>query len=261
MRHDKNSLMLVVLLMGLTTWLFIDSMAIQPLGIIRWGLFAVLFVVTALLLYRRLRFNAEVRGHASAVKRAARGNMNTRLLANDAEAYHEMLFSVNELIEQMERLQVNALRSETARKQLLSNISHDIRTPLTSIIGYVDALQDEHTDTQQEREEYIAIISTKARALKELIDQLFQMAKLDADEIEMKWEPLDAAELLREALISFLPEMQKYSIELAVQIPDDKLIVETDRYGYTRIVDNLIKNAQILSTTRPSECQALDPRS
>ncbi|MEQ7051836.1 HAMP domain-containing sensor histidine kinase [Paenibacillaceae sp. P-4] len=243
MRHDKNSLMLVVLLMGLTIWFVIDSMTIQPLGIYRWGLFAVLFTVAALLLYNRVRFLAELRNHAAAVKRAVRGNVNTRLLANDSEAYDEMLYSINELIEQMEKLQVNAIRSDAARKRLLANISHDIRTPLTSIIGYVDALQDEHISSEQERDECVAIISAKAQALKELIDHIFQMAKLDADEVEMRWESLDAAELLREALISFLPELKKNGMDLAVQIPEESCMVAMDRYGYIRILNNLIKNA------------------
>lgn len=243
MRHDKNSLMLVALLIGLIILLIMDSVTNQPLAMIRWGLFAMLFAVVGLLLHGRFRFIRKLRSDAAAVQRAVRGNLNTRLLANEFEAYNEMLFSINELIEHMERLQVHAHRSETSRKKLLANISHDIRTPLTSIIGYVDALQDEHTDSPQEKEECIAIISAKAQALKKLIDHIFQMAKLDADEVEIKREPLDAAELLREAIISFLPELKKQGMELTVQIPDEKCIAEVDRYGYIRILNNLINNA------------------
>ncbi|MBG9735600.1 HAMP domain-containing sensor histidine kinase [Paenibacillus alvei] len=243
MRHDKHSLMLVTLLIGLIILFIMDRITIQPLGIIRWGLFAMLFTTVGLLLHSRLRLMRKLKSDAAAVQRAVRGNINTRLLANEFETYNELLYSINELIEQMDRLQVQAHRSETARKKLLTNISHDIRTPLTSIIGYVDALQDEHMDTQQEKEECIAIISAKAQTLKELIDHIFQMAKLDADEVEIRREPLDAAELLREAIISFLPELKKHGMDLAVQIPDEKCIAEVDRYGYIRILNNLIKNA------------------
>ena len=121
---------------------------------------------------------------------------------------NDIIFSLNELIEQLENLQSDKIKSEAARKSLLSSISHDIRTPLTSIIGYIDAIKDDIATTQTEKEEYIEIVSKKSIQLKRLIEELFNLAKLDADELPMNFEQVDFAEITREILIEFLLQLK-----------------------------------------------------
>jgi signal transduction histidine kinase len=179
----------------------------------------------------------------SEVKRVSNGNLHTRLLANDDHLVNEVIFSINEMIEQLERVQIERLKSETARKTLLSSISHDIRTPLTSIIGYVDALKDDIATSEAEKRHYLHIISKKSSGLKHLIDELFHLAKLDADEITMKSELLDLAEIARETVIEFLPELKKAEIELKVRIPDQQCFILADRLSMVRVISNLLKNA------------------
>src|SRR5699024_11454272 len=79
----------------------------------------------------------------------------------------------------------------TARKRILSSISHDIRTPLTSIIGYIDALQDDISTSEEEKRKYLEIVSRKSNGLKQLLDELFNMAKIEANEFLLKEELLD----------------------------------------------------------------------
>lgn len=141
------------------------------------------------------------------------GNVKTRLFAKDDSLFNEVIFSVNELIEQLEKVQVQTIKSEMARKRLLSSISHDIRTPLTSIIGYIDALKDDVAVSEEEKREYLQIISRKSNGLKHLIDDIFNMAKLDADDMPLKPETLDFAEIARESLIECLPDLQKHGME------------------------------------------------
>ncbi len=116
-------------------------------------------------------------------------------------------------------------KSQKARKQLLSSISHDIRTPLTSIIGYIDALKDGIATSKEEELEYLEILSNKSNSLKQLVDEIFHMAKIDADELPFKEEQLDLSEITRETLIEFLPELSKYHIELKIDIPEKPCLI------------------------------------
>ncbi|GAB2571889.1 sensor histidine kinase [Gracilibacillus alcaliphilus] len=242
MRNDKVSILLVLQLLMITGILMIDINEPMP-AIISWCLFLGVCLVTVILLSTRIRYFAQLKRMDTELKRAVYENANTRLLANHDKALDELTFSINDLLEQLEKIQIQSIKSQTARKRILSSISHDIRTPLTSIIGYIDALQDDISISEQERNEYIATVSKKANSLKQLLDDLFDMAKLDADEFTLKEERLDFAEVARESVISFLPELKKEGIELKVHIPEDTCYIMADHQSLIRIIGNVIKNA------------------
>ncbi|PYI52491.1 sensor histidine kinase [Paenibacillus flagellatus] len=223
--------------------LLLSELAGQPLGFGRGALFGVLFVCTIALLSGQLRFSSRLRRMKAELARARSGNWNARLLTNGDRSLDDVVFSVNEWIEKLEEIQIRTARSEAARKSLLSNISHDIRTPLSSIIGYADALKDDVAATPEQKKEYIEVISDKARSLKRVIDDMFQMAKLDADEMPLTMEPVDFAEVVRESLIEILPDVQLHGLELHVRLPDDPCVVEADRIGLLRLTGNILKNA------------------
>ncbi|WP_028596707.1 sensor histidine kinase [Paenibacillus assamensis] len=242
MNRDKSMLLIIVQLLLLAA-LFIVEWTNQPQGMLRGVLFSTLIFVTGSLLLIRIQFRSKLRSVGLALKRAVQGNANTRILTNDDPIVDEVIFSINELIEHVAKVQVQSVRSEAARKSLLTNISHDIRTPLTSIIGYVDALKDNIPASPEERQQFVQVISNKAVALKELIDEIFHLAKLDADEIPLQVESVDAAEMAREAVISFLPELDRHKIELRVGLPEEKCMALVDKLSLMRILNNLIKNA------------------
>ncbi|PEU19706.1 sensor histidine kinase [Bacillus wiedmannii] len=179
------------------------------------------------------------------LERVIKGNLTTRLIVNADDVFNKMIFSVNELIEQLEKVQIETIKSQNARKSLLSSISHDIRTPLTSIIGYIDALKDNIAVSGEEKKEYIEIISRKSSNLKQLINEIFNMAKLDADEVVINPEILELTEITREVLINHLPEIKKNNLELKLSLPKTKCFIMADYLSIIRIIDNLIKNAII----------------
>ncbi len=96
-----------------------------------------------------------------------------------------IVLSINELIAELEQGQIEARKSQKARKQISSNISHDIRTPLTSIIGYINSLKDDVAASEVEKQEYLEILYKKSNDLKHLVDEIFNMAKLDTDEFPL----------------------------------------------------------------------------
>jgi signal transduction histidine kinase len=211
---------------------------------LEWLLLALLAGTAGLLILYERGYQRSLIRISGELRQVAAGNWRLRLLAKEDPAWNEILFTINELIAQLEAVQIEAFRSEAARKRLLSGISHDIRTPLTSIIGYVDALKDGLAATKEEQREYFDILSRKSNGLKELIENMFTMARLDADEMPLQEETLDWAEAVREALILFLPGMEQENIRLELQVPEQLFLIRADRTSLMRIMGNLFRNAQ-----------------
>ncbi len=133
-----------------------------------------------------------------------------------------------------------AVARDTAQRQLLANISHDLRTPITSIAGYVDALQRGLGD---DPERYLAIVAAKTDELAELTDDLFYEARLDAGDLELKRGRVDLAEAVRRAVLGFEPQLAGRGVRVETDIPEDDCPVEADASAVTRILGNLVSNA------------------
>jgi signal transduction histidine kinase len=202
-----------------------------------------LLAITLVQLFGSYRLSRAVRRARECIAEIEAGNFASRIRSPGSSDIDELAVGINRLAELLELVRAESVRSESARKRLLSDISHDIRTPLTSIIGYVGALRDDIADTGAERDEYVAILEAKSRALKDMVEDIFQLAKLDADEIPMNLERLDLASLVREVLVDFLPEFRAAGIDLVAEIPDAALFVFADRMSCERIVRNLVQNA------------------
>ncbi|WP_242225369.1 cell wall metabolism sensor histidine kinase WalK [Bacillus cereus group sp. BfR-BA-01380] len=238
MKNDKVLYLISLQLIITTILLFLEMNYTFKLI-----LFTVLSLITISLFFIRIHFIKSRKSIIVSLQRAIHGNLHTRLYTTNDNSLDDVIFSINELITELEKVQVEARKSQETRKQLLSSISHDIRTPLTSIIGYVDALKDGIATSEDEKREYLEILSKKSNSLKQLVDQIFNMAKLDADEFPIKKESLDFAEITRESLIEFLPELSKHNIELQVHIPETPCPITADHLSLVRIIDNLMKNA------------------
>ncbi|MCZ8520905.1 MULTISPECIES: sensor histidine kinase [Paenibacillus] len=242
MMHKREGCWFGLQLLALAGLLLTDSWAGFE-GAARAASGTVLLVLAVMLLRQGVRRRSGLHGWTVELRRVLAGHGSARLLARGDSVWKEAVFAVNELIGRLAEVQAASVRSEAARKSLLSNISHDIRTPLTSMIGYIDALRDEIAPTREVREEYMDVLSKKACRLKRLVDETFQLAKLDADDQSLTPEPLDLAEQAREALIAWLPELQKHGIEPRLCLPETVCRVLADRFSLERILSNLLENA------------------
>lgn len=152
----------------------------------------------------------------------------------------EINFELNGILKESRRQFVKLQRAEAANQQLLTDLSHDVRTPLASLIGYLEALDSQ---TAKEKEEYIHVAYRKALDLQELIDMLFQWFKLTSEEQLYQMRIYDINELTREIMIEHIPVFEKNKISFSANIPDDEWLVRIDRMAYARIMGNLISNA------------------
>lgn len=143
-------------------------------------------------------------------------------------------------ITQMEKIK-SSLREKELRKEI-ENISHDLRTPLTSILGYIDLMKDEEI-SNEEKYEYISIVEKKSRALKNLIQDFYDLSRLETDEYKIEIKNIDIHKELMEQLLIFYNDFDKKNIDVELNLGDEAIIIQGDLKIIERIFINLIQNA------------------
>lgn len=134
-------------------------------------------------------------------------------------------------------------RYEKRRKELISNLSHDLRTPLSSVLGYSEMLKNGIYDNDEEQRQYIDIIYRKSVYMEKLLSELLEYSRLELGTIRLQKQKMDITELVREILIEYYPEMEKRQYELVLEIPDEPIIGIWDKEKIGRVIRNLIDNA------------------
>jgi signal transduction histidine kinase len=152
------------------------------------------------------------------------------------QAFEEMRIRLKESTE----LQI---KYEENRKELLSNISHDLKTPITSIIGYVEGIRDGVANTPEKTAKYLSTISLKARDLDALIDELFLFSKLDLKREPFSFEKVDIVPFIKDISEEVQFDLQPHGFKLDVAITAPSLIVTADREKLKRVMMNIIQNS------------------
>jgi signal transduction histidine kinase len=170
----------------------------------------------------------------------ARGNLAHRVILAGNDEAAGIGECVNALAEEVQSEREAAAGREESRGRLIENISHDLRTPITSIAGYVDALQRGLGD---EPERYLAVIGAKAEELTQLTDDLFYSTRLDAGDLELRSGPLDLAEAVRRSVLSFEPLLAGQGVAVDIDVPEVRIPVEADASALARVLGNLVSNS------------------
>lgn len=199
----------------------------------------VLVIISAVLILHRER--RQIKEIAEALADVKNGNGNRRVLANPGQLLSPLIYEINDIILAYEEQIAVFHQTDETNKQLMTSLSHDVRTPLTTLIGYLDAVH-KGVVTGTEREEYIEISRRKAYDLKGYIDVLFDWFKLNSDEFAMTIQRTEAAELTRNILIDWIPLLEDQSIEYSIEIPNQAVIANLDPDSYLRIINNLLQN-------------------
>ena len=169
------------------------------------------------------------------------GNGNRRILSATNELVAPLAYEINEIIVSYEK-RLSAIRqTEETNRQLMTSLSHDVRTPLTTLIGYLDAAH-KGLVTGKDRDDYIESARRKAHDLKEYIDVLFDWFKLNSNEFALEIQSVEAAELTRNILIDWIPIFEDKQVDYDIDIPEQPVRVRLDMDSYMRIINNLIQN-------------------
>ena len=170
-----------------------------------------------------------------------KGNGNRRILSATNELVAPLAYEINEIVVSYESRLSTVRQTEETNRQLMTSLSHDVRTPLTTLIGYLDAAH-KGIVTGKGRDDYIETARRKAHDLKEYIDVLFDWFKLNSNEFAMDINIVEAAELTRNILIDWIPIFEDKQIDYNIDIPEQPFRVKLDTDGYMRILNNLIQN-------------------
>lgn len=169
------------------------------------------------------------------------GNGNRKILAADNELTAELSFQMNEIVYAYEEQLTQLRLADETNRQLMTSLSHDVRTPLTTLIGYLDAIH-RGVVAPKDQEDYLEIARRKAHDLKEYIDILFDWFKLNSSEFSLSIEQTELAELTRNILKDWIPIFEEKHLDYEIEIPEKPLLAKVDLDGYTRIINNLVQN-------------------
>lgn len=175
------------------------------------------------------------------LKDIQQGNGNRRILLPERNIAAPLAYRMNEIVSSYEAELTEFRKIERTNKELMTSLSHDVRTPLTTLIGYLDAAHRGMV-TGQEREEYIGIADRKAHDLKDYIDILFDWFKLNSDELALEMQKTELGELTRNILKDWIPVFEEKGIDYEIEIPARRLPVIIDQDAYLRVINNLIQN-------------------
>lgn len=200
------------------------------------------FAAQVLLLAVLCRFFAGLHQLRLVSRKMAQGDLSVRVSAKKLWGpLREQGEDLNRISEGMSAAVDERLRSERFKTDLITNVSHDLKTPLTSIINYVDLLQKQPLEPQAA--EYAAVIARQGQRLKKLTEDLVEASKASSGSLPVNAEPTDLAELLTQAVGEYAPRLEKSNLEPVLQLPGEPVWSMLDGRLTWRVVDNLLSNA------------------
>ena len=202
-------------------------------------------IIYSLLLYVLIKKKcSEIQDHykklLNVTQTIAEGNLNAST-EEDMGAFNPMRDELASIQSGFRKAVDEEVRSRNMKTELITNVSHDLKTPLTAIITYVDLLKKEDI-TEEERREYVETLEKKSHRLKVLIEDLFEISKATTDNIVMNYEEVDLVSLIKEVRLENEDKIQESTLDFRWSLPEEKCILRLDPQRTFRIIDNLVQN-------------------
>ena len=167
--------------------------------------------------------------------------INTDLNAKELKS---LAAEIRRLNDSFNETKISLIKQDAALRETITNLSHDIRTPLTSLDGYFQLLASEKID-QDKKEHYLGIIKNRIESLNSMLDELFTYAKLQDINYSIELSELDITAVTADILMSFYDDIAGRGEEPVVSLPDDPVLINGNKEAYTRVVQNIIRNALV----------------
>ncbi|GGH19779.1 sensor histidine kinase [Paenibacillus segetis] len=215
--------------------------------------FPILFLLTVVVLIlthtllttymsrRIIRPILELRG---AARQVAEGNLDFQVQVSGKDELGQLGMAFEEMRSKLQESIVLQQQYETNRKELITNISHDLKTPITAIKGYVDGILEGVANSPEKREKYMRTIATKTGELDRLIDELFLYSKLDMQKLSFSFESVSILPFLKDWAEELIIELEKKDVKLAMNLDEgEHARVSVDRDSFKRVLGNVIQNS------------------
>ncbi len=200
------------------------------------------FIVWANVLYKIIKFLKDYSKIENRLKEMKEGNNQVALDVNEfsSELKNTVLY-INQISEGVENAIQDRMKSERLKAELITNVSHDIKTPLTSIINYVDLLKNEPIENEKAKE-YIGILESKSQRLKNLTEDLIEASKVSTGNIAFQIEKINLVELVRQAAGEFEDRFLKKGLNTILDTTENEIDIMADSKYMYRIIENLFSN-------------------
>jgi len=210
----------------------------MPIALAAFAVAAAAFCLFRLFLVKR-----EVRGLARQLRRYNDGESSAKVLIQGPDRDLEALAAeINRHTDLIMQANAERQRTENELRQAVANISHDLRTPLTSISGYIQLL-DARTLTEQERQDAIGIIRKRTLRLQSLLNDFYELSMIDSTDYTLKPQRLRLDKLIPEIMMGFYDQMEEQSLKPTFRLTDLRLPIWADESAVRRVVENLVVNA------------------
>ncbi|MEG1312633.1 MAG: alanine--tRNA ligase-related protein, partial [Romboutsia sp.] len=175
-------------------------------------------------------------------KKIKEGNINYKIPIKGNNNFTVLAENINNIGQGLENSIHNQLKSERMKSELITNVSHDLKTPLTSIINYVELIKKEENIEPQHIKEYINVLDSKSRRLKILIEDLFEASKVGSGSIELNMEKIELNQLLRQIIGEMEQKLSTSNLDIKLNIPEEKIYINADGKRMYRVFENLLSN-------------------
>lgn len=199
-------------------------------------------IITIYALYQVTKRINSLKTIESHLKKIYEGQINEKLDKDSiCKEFKDITEYINGISSGFEKMVQDGIKSERLKTELITNVSHDIKTPLTSIINYVDLLKKENIENEKARE-YIEILEAKSNRLKRLTEDLIEASKASSGNVKLNLEKINIVELIKQATGEFEDRFNEKELDIITKLPDEEILIEADnRYMY-RIIENLFSN-------------------
>ena len=199
-------------------------------------------VIAFICIIRYELYRSQIRQFRDSIRFIEQYNSNMRITHEISKPeINDLVLEINNLMEKHRIMQHEVEKKEQALKDLVTNLSHDIRTPLTSLDGYFQLLMT--CENIEDRERYFKIISGRIESLRILLDQLFMYMKLQNNSYEFEINDCNLNKLLYDGLFEFYQEFTDRGMEPIIEIPEEAIIIKANPLAFRRVIQNIIKNS------------------
>lgn len=170
-------------------------------------------------------------------------NFKTLLITTDERNLRNLLININKLINiNRQEISLRKENSETINK-MLSNVSHDLKTPLTIILGYIEILNKDENLSLEEKREFLNKIYDKGKEVLDLINRFFNLSKLESGDKKIELGKINVTDIVKRSVLSFYDILSKEDITIDIEIPDKSIYALGNEEALERVMINLINNA------------------
>ncbi|MBU3208087.1 HAMP domain-containing sensor histidine kinase [Clostridium algidicarnis] len=173
----------------------------------------------------------------------SKGDYSARIYLKSKTEFGELRDVFNSMAEKLENEKMLKEKSEELRRRLILDISHDLKNPLSIVLGYSDYLIKNESISESESKRYLNVINQNALRANNLLTELFEFSKLQSVDFKLKTEHLDICEFLRELIASYIPKMEEKNFQYDFDIPEKTIIAAFDKNHLDRALSNIIMNS------------------